>query len=137
MLLDQIAMNTGPSWHRDVCFSTRANLLMIGPSDITALLLEAAHPYLAEPIVTLRGGEPFRLPPGRVGTLIVTNVWLLTPTEQTELNDALGGSLSGTQVIATAAAELVPMLREGRFLDTLYYRINTIYVDVRYSQPGR
>jgi hypothetical protein len=137
MLTDQIAKQTGPSWHLDVSCSTRANLLMIGPADVTAMLLETVRPQLEEPVVTLRGGEPLGLPPGRPGTLIVNNLWLLTPAEQTELNEALGEKLSGTQVISTSATRLIPMLQEGRFLDTLYYRLNTVYVDVGDSPSSR
>jgi len=136
MLLDQMAMNTGPSWHRDVCFSTRANLLLIGPADVTGMLLDVVRLHLEAPVATIRAGEPMTLPSGHVGTLIVQNVCLLTSDEQTQLNDALDNSLAGTQVISTSALCLMPMMQEGRFLDILYYRLNTIYVDVRDSMPG-
>jgi len=136
MILDQIAMNTGPSWHRDVCFATRANLLLIGPADITAMLLDIVRVHLEAPVATLCAGEPLTLPQGRVGTLIVQNLSLLNPAEQAELNEALNHSLAGTQVISTSALSLMPMVEEGRFLDILYYRLNTIYIDVRDSLPG-
>lgn len=136
MLLDQIAMNTGPSWHLDVCFSTRANLLLIGPADITAMLLDIVRLHLEAPAATIRAGEPLALPPEHVGTLIVHNVCLLTTFEQTQLNEALDRDLAGTQVISTSALSLMPMVQEGRFLDSLYYRLNTIYLDVRNSLPG-
>jgi len=136
MLLDQIAMNTGPSWHLDVCFSRRANLLVVGPTDITAALLDTVRPHLEEPVTILRGGEPVTLPAGRIGTLILNNVWSLTPGQQAELNEALNGRLSGTQVISISPICLMPLLRDGRFLDTLYYRLNTIFVDVRDSLSG-
>jgi hypothetical protein len=136
MLLDQIAMNTGLSWHFDVCFSTRANLLVVGPPDITAVLLDSVRPHLEEPVVTLRGGEPVTLPAGPVGTLVLNSVSSLSAAEQAELNHALNGRLSGTQVISTSPLCLMPLVLEGRFLDTLYYRLNTIFVDVRESVSG-
>jgi hypothetical protein len=129
-------MNTGPSWHLDVCFSTRANLLLIGPADITSMLLDIVRVHLEAPVATIRAGEPLTLPPGHVGTLIVHNVCLLTSAEQTQLNDALDNELGGTQIISTSALALMPMVEEGRFLDILYYRLNTIYIDVRDSLPG-
>ena len=129
-------MNTGPSWHLDVCFSTRANLLLIGPADITGMLLDIVRLHLEAPVVTVRAGEPLTLPSGHVGTLIVQNVCLLTPAEQNQLKEALSSHLGGTQVISTSAISLMPMVQEGRFLDLLYYRLNTIYMDVRDSMPG-
>jgi hypothetical protein len=136
MLLDQIAMNTGPSWHLDVCFATRANLLVIGPDDITAMLLDTVRPHLEPPVAIQRGGQPLALPAGPVGTLILNNVWSHTLAEQAELNEALHGRLGHTQVISTSPICLMPMLRDGRFLETLYYRLNTILVDVREAPSG-
>jgi hypothetical protein len=136
MLLDQIAMNTGPSWHLDVCLSTRANLLMIGPADVTAMLLDIVRRHLEAPVATIRAGEPLTLPQGQIGTLIVQNLCLLSATEQTQLNEALNGDLAGTQVISTSAICPMPMVENGRFLDILYYRLNTIYVDVRDALSG-
>ena len=128
-------MNTGPSWHLDVCFSTRANLLLIGPADITGMLLDIVQPHLEAPVAAIRAGEPVTLPHGRVGTLIVHNVCLLTLAEQAQLSEALNHDLASTQVISTSALSLMPMVEEGRFLDVLYYRLNTIYLDVRDSLP--
>ena len=129
-------MNTGPSWHLDVCFSTRANLMLIGPADITAMLLDIVRLHLEAPAATIRAGEPLTLPRGHVGTLIVHNVCLLSSVEQSRLNEALDDDLAGTQVISTSPLSLMPMVQEGRFLDILYYRLNTIYLDVRDSLPG-
>ena len=126
-------MTTSLYWHEDVCLFTRANLLMIGPDDITRAFLKAVRPYLQDPVAILRGGEPFALPPGPVGTLILVNVGALTLTEQRQLYESLPDRLSRAQVISTSATSLMPRLAAKSFLDGLYYRLNTIYLDVMAS----
>jgi len=126
-------MTTGSYWHLDVCLSTRANLLLIGPDDITGAFLKAVRPHLQEPVAILRGGESFDLPRGPVGTLILINVGAFSPPDQGRLYDALNDRLSGTQVVSTSATGLMPMLAAKSFLETLYYRLNTIYIDVAAS----
>jgi hypothetical protein len=126
-------MTTGSYWHLDVCLSTRANLLLIGPDDITAAFLKAVRPHLQEPLAILRGGEPFAIPSGPVGTLILINVGAFSPPDQSRLYDALNDRLSAAQVISTSATGLMPMLEAKSFLETLYYRLNTIYIDVAAS----
>jgi hypothetical protein len=126
-------MSTGSYWHLDVRLSTRANLLLIGPDDLTRGFLKAVRPHLQEPVVILRGDEPFALPPRPVGTLILIDVGAFSPPDQSRLYDALNDQLSGTQVISTSATGLMPMLAATSFLETLYYRLNTIYIDVAAS----
>ena len=126
-------MSTGSYWHLDVCLSTRANVLLIGPDDITCAFLKVVRPHLQDPVAILRGGEPFALPPGPVGTLILINVGAFSPPDQMQLHEALNDRLSGTQVISTSATGLMPMLAAKGFLEPLYYRLNTIYLDVAAS----
>ena len=39
-------------------------------------------------------------------------------------------SVGRTQVISTSRAPLMPLVDDGRFLNSLYYRLNTICVDL-------
>jgi hypothetical protein len=128
-----VDVTTGNYWHLDVCLSTRANLLLVGPDDITGALLKAVRLHLQEPVAILRGGEPFALPPGPVETLILVNVGALTLAEQSQLHESLNGRLRRAQVISTSATSLMPMLVAKSFLEGLYYRLNTIYLDVMAS----
>jgi hypothetical protein len=119
----------------DVCFPTRANLLLTGPDDLTDAFVKALRSYLRDPVVILRGGEPFALPPAPVGTLFLADVGALTVEEQLRLLDWLEEGSSSTQairtqVISTWGTSLMPMVAAGSFLEGLYYRLNTIYIDV-------
>ena len=126
-------MTIGSYWHVDVCLSTRANLLMIGPDNLTDAFLKAVRPYLQEPVAILRGGETFALPPGPVGTMILVNVGAFTLAQQAQLLESMNDSLNRAQVMSTSATPLMPMLAANRFMEGLYYRLNTIYLDVTTS----
>ena len=126
-------MSTGSYWHLDVCLSTRANVLLIGPDDITCAFLKAIRPDLQDPVAILRGGEPFALPPGPVGTLILINVGAFSPPDQMQLHEALTDQLSGVQVISTLGNRPHADTRGEELLEALYYRLNTIYIDVAAS----
>ena len=74
-------------------------------------------------------------PSRAVGTLLLRNLHALTPAEQGQLFEALNDWLSGAQVISTSATGLMPLVRDGRFLESLYYRLNTILIDVTTLEP--
>jgi transcriptional regulator of acetoin/glycerol metabolism len=50
--------------------------------------------------------------------------------EQIRLLEWLALAAGRTQVISTSVAPLFPRVQAGSFIDTLYYRLNTVYVDV-------
>ena len=114
----------------DVCLPTRANLLVTGPDNVTDAFVKALRSNLREPVVILRGGEPFALPSAPVGTLFLADVDALTFEEQRRLYEWLEENSSGTQVISLSAISLMPMVAAGRFLEGLYYRLNTIYIEI-------
>ena len=123
--------NAGPDWDLEICRTARVNVLAIGPDDRTDQLLEALRPSLKHPVAELQGGEPLALPSREVGTLLLSNLQALTPAEQGQLFEALNDWLSEAQVISTSATGLMPLVRGGAFLEPLYYRLNTICIDVR------
>jgi len=123
-------MTTGDDLDLDVCFATRVNLLLTGPDDLTDAFVKALRPPLQGPVVILRGGEPFALPSAPVGTLFLADVGALTCEEQRRLYEWLDENSSGTQVISLSAASLLPMVAAGSFLEGLYYRLNTIYIEI-------
>ena len=67
-------VTTSSYWHLDVCLSTRVNVLLVGPDDLTDAFLKTVRPHLQEPVAILRGGEPLVLPPAPVGTMILMDV---------------------------------------------------------------
>jgi sigma54-dependent transcription regulator len=123
-------MITGDCLRLEVCLPRRLNLLLTGPDAVTERFVKTLRPHLQDPVVVLRRGTPFALPSAAVGTLLLAEVGVLTFEEQVRLYEWLGEESRSTQVISTTTADLLPMIAEGSFLEELYYRLNTIYVDV-------
>lgn len=107
----------------------RVNLLLTGKARAVQDALESLAGNLHEPIVTWCPGEQLALPVARnAGTMVLHNIDAMRLEEQVQLLAWLGEVMGRTQVVSTSAAPLLPQVRAGAFLDTLYYRLNTVYV---------
>jgi hypothetical protein len=115
------------------------NVLLIGPAGRCEEAIATLGPTLIEPIVVRRSREVLVLPPPSMGgALILRGVDALVETDQRRLLDWLGAAV-GVKVISTATAPLLPHIKRGEFLDSLYYRLNTICIFMmsRNSGTGR
>lgn len=104
------------------------NVLLIGPVDRCEEVIATLGPTLIEPIVVRPPREGLVLPPpGMVGALILHAVDELAQADQQRLLDWLGDAVA-VKVISTATTPLLPRIERGAFLDSLYYRLNTICI---------
>ena len=103
--------------------------VLIEMSD-SAAALEAVGPCLATPIVIWNATNPLPVEP--VGTLVVPNVDGLDNDQQHQLMRWLDATSGAPQVISTTAQPLFPLVKRGIFLEALYYRLNTIRVDLHH-----
>jgi Sigma-54 interaction domain len=120
--------------------AARVNLLVIHGEGVLQDLLEWLMLDLQSPIATpvatpmataLCTGEPLVLPPvARARTLILQDVGALTHADQHRLLDWLDRAAGRTQVVSTTPASLWPRVQTGAFIDRLYYRLNTVCMDV-------
>jgi hypothetical protein len=109
----------------------RVNLLLVAPDGVVRYVLESLLLNLREPIARWSPGQPLDLPPhGHIGTMVLHEVGSLSPHEQLELLDWLEVTDGRTQVVSTSPTPLLPRVQCGAFIDTLYYRLNTVCVDV-------
>jgi hypothetical protein len=109
----------------------RVNLLLIAPDGVVRYVLESLLLNLREPITRSSGGNALTLPPhGLTGTLVLHDVGRLQPREQLDLLEWLEQADGRTQVVSTSPTPLLPRVQCGAFIDTLYYRLNTVCVDV-------
>jgi Sigma-54 interaction domain len=109
----------------------RVNLLLIAPDGVVRFVLESLLLDLREPIVRWRPGERIVLPPTEEsGTLVLHDAGALSADDQLRLLDWLERAEGRTQVVSTSTTPLLPHVRAGSFIDTLYYRLNTVCVDV-------
>ena len=109
----------------------RVNLLLVGIDGMVWNVLLTLLPELCEPITTWCPGEQLVLPPAaRPGTLILHDVGAMTHVDQAQLLKWLVSASGRTQVISMTAVPLLPRVQGGAFIDTLYYRLNTVCIDV-------
>jgi hypothetical protein len=106
------------------------NILLLGTSDVVGQVMTAIGSNLREPIVQWSPGEPFVLPAADgVATLVLNDVGLLPLQDQIKLLEWLSAAQGSTQVISTTETLLLPRIQAGAFIDTLYYRLNTVCID--------
>ena len=114
------------------------NLLLVGPDNVTRALVDALGPFLRKPVITVRPGEPLTLAPtGQVGTLTLYDVSMLGLSDQRRLLDWQESAVGRTQVISTTSTPLLPLVDAGAFLGALYYRLNTVCLEVTASHRKR
>jgi hypothetical protein len=118
---------------REDCLLARAarvNLLVIHREgvlpDLLGLMLD-----LQKHIATWCRGEQLVLPPvAWARTMILPDVGALTHADQHRLLDWLDQAAGRTQVVSTTPAPLLPRVHAGAFLERLYYRLNTVCMDL-------
>jgi hypothetical protein len=109
----------------------RVNALFIGVDDRVWTVL-AATVTLASPVAVWRPGDPMHLPEnGTVQTLIIREVGNMSGAEQVRLLEWLDRAVGRTQVVSISSGPLMPLVEEGRFINALYYRLNTTCIDLR------
>ena len=109
----------------------RVNLLLVGIDGMVWSVLRTLLPNLEEPVVSWCPGESLVLPLAvRSGTLVLHDVGVMPADQQLQLLQWLEDSRCRTQVISMTSVSLLPRVQSGAFVDTLYYRLNTVCVDV-------
>ena len=106
------------------------NVLIVGHDAAVETVLAELHSLVRPPITSIRADHRFGLPSWLAsGTLILRNLTALTWEDQRRLHDWMTRTGGVIQVIATSAVPLLPFLERGTFLDTLYYRLNVLYIE--------
>jgi hypothetical protein len=105
-------------------------VLVIGAADRAEEFLAPLMTELASPVVYLDAANPtFPETPG--GTVIVRNVEGLTPRDQHQFLDWLNAQRELGRVVAISSRNLFPRVQRGAFCEQLYYRLNTVIVELK------
>jgi hypothetical protein len=117
----------------DIVRSTRANLLIIGPDWLVIDVLRRVIgdvPYRT--IVSACDPRPLRLPllplPG--STLVLRDIDKLDAEGQAALFEWLERANGEQQIVCTGSESLPSLVNSGDFDPRLYYRLNTICIDL-------
>jgi hypothetical protein len=114
------------------------NILLEGPVASTSAVLDLLVPRLCNPVVWKRRGEPFALPTGAIGTLVLEDASSLDRDCQTQLLQWLTDVNPRPRIVCTTARPLFGLVVSGFFDVDLYYRLNMmlLHVDINH-QTGR
>jgi len=125
-----LAASRLPAAERRIFARYRANALLVGSIPSTEAVLLALEPLLLNPLTLWDPAASLTLPE-RGGTLVLRNVGRLSPVAQAALVDWFNHDAYQTQVISTSPSPIYSLIERGRFSDALYYRLNTVYVELR------
>jgi Sigma-54 interaction domain len=110
------------------------NLLLSGMDDVVQNILDTILSDLETPIGRWYPGERLVLPPvsraGTTGTMILHDVGAMDREDQLRLLAWSELAAGKVRIVSTASTPLMPLVDAGTFNDRLYYRLNTVFVDV-------
>jgi hypothetical protein len=123
-----------PSVEADLNVARRsgANVLLVGPEQRLSGPVSTLVPDLyPDAPFQRRDRGPMFVPASSRAAVVIRDVDALTQDEQLRLLDRLGAAAIRPQVVSTASTPLLPLVEAGAFNASLYYRLNTIYIDLR------
>lgn len=108
----------------------RVNVMLNGRDEVVSFVLRMLLGHVRKPIASWYPGQQLAMPTTETGALVLHEVGALGILEQIQLLEWSGGAARRPQLISTTSAPLLPRVRAGAFIDTLYYRLNSVYMDV-------
>ena len=112
----------------------RPNLMVDCANGSADEVLGQLRGICAAPIHHCRLPGPLELPTEGPGTLLLHDVATMTIAQQVALFDWLHHRQGTMQVVSVTQKRLMGMVCDGRFLEGLFYRLNTISVTARGSR---
>ena len=109
-----------------VLTTARVHVMLVGPEPLTSQIVDALRPTFVEPIAQWVPHERNDLS-RPCGTLLLSDAGQLTLDDQQRLDEWLTSG-AAPQVVTMASAPLFPLVEQGRFLASLYYRLNVVYL---------
>jgi hypothetical protein len=124
-----LSLFDGQQW--DLVVSKRISVFLTGPPLATREFIEKLEPRLLDPVMhvacdrqpALRGLETD-------GTVVLHDIDRLGLNDQEYVLDWLEIRAGRTQVVSTSSRSVLPLIAMRSFLDTLYYRLNTVYFEL-------
>ena len=104
----------------------RPNMLVVCSDAAVRAVFEQVRDLWGPPFSVCLLPGLLDLPASRKGTLFLHDIAALTPPQQITLYDWLSTTGREMQVVSTTSSQLLPLVQAGRFLEGLFYRLNTI-----------
>ena len=111
--------------------SSSINGLIVGAPHLTAVAMALLEKSGRQPVVWWDPEQTSEIPEMIAGTLVIDDVECLDKSQQDNLSRWIGVHGSAVRVLALARVSLFAQVADGRFSAALYYRINTVTVEMR------
>jgi hypothetical protein len=132
-------LDRGPRAMWEHAVTNRLSVLVTGPSVATGAFLATYGTRLPLRVLHIACDRPLAFDECATdGTVVLHNIDTLALAWQHELLEWLETEARRTQVVSTTARSLLPLIARGDFLATLFYRLNTIHIQltVADNHPG-
>jgi hypothetical protein len=131
------ASGTSEDAERAALSASRPNVLLIGAESPVRCTLDRLLPRLLQPIRYWYPRQQLVLSvPNRISTLVLHDVDWLPVEDQLRLYGWLRHASWQPQIISTTSAPLVPLLEYGAFDERLFYRLNTVCLELDDPKSG-
>jgi len=108
---------------------TRVNGLLVGAAPVTDAVLRALMTSLSQPLLERwHDGTPWD-GDQQLHTLVLHDVLALSHREQRSLFAWINGPGRSCRVVSVACLPVFPLVEDGDFLASLYYRLNVVYAE--------
>ena len=104
----------------------RPNMLVVCSDADVQTAFERVRDLWGPPLSVCMLPGPLDLPASGQGTLLLHDIAALTLPQQLTLYDWISRRGSDVQVVSMTGSQILPLVETGRFLEGLFYRLNTI-----------
>jgi hypothetical protein len=111
--------------------TSSVNGLLLGPRELTACAVAELGEELRRPVVWWAPAQSAEIPNLDAGTLVIRDVDGLDSRQQEELSRWIVVHSRGVQVLGLSREPFYEQVEAGRFSTWLYYRLNTVVVEVQ------
>jgi len=116
-------------------YTVRPNVLVIGPVALVEALLPSITVMLFTPVYYWTSDAPLSTLRAE-RTVVIREVATWSLDRQEALLTRLNELSRCPQIIATSSIKIFPLVTQGLFLEALYYRLNTILLDVEKAEQA-
>lgn len=113
----------------------RPNLLITCADPIFAGVLDQLRVVCEPPFHLCQLPGALEMPAAGSGTLVLHDVAELTVRQQIALSDWMDRRRGDMQVVSITQARMADRIRDGQFLEGLFYRLNTVNVRATRTRP--
>jgi DNA-binding NtrC family response regulator len=106
----------------------RPNLMIVNEGASLGSVLEQLSGVCETPLTICRFPGHLDIEPAVRGTVVLGNIEHMTLGQQLQLFDWLSRKDSETQVVSVTRAPMTDLIEDGRFLEGLYFRLNTVVI---------